>query len=73
MPSYLSTCQPLLTVSFLVTSIVPYLDQLRRLMFILYSVAYAVNPTTGQMEFHHQGHKSFHSWKLLTSCDDLEG
>ena len=63
-----SACQPLLAVSFLATGIFPLLDQLRRLMFIRYSVAYAVNPATGRMEFHHQGYKSFHRSKLFTSC-----
>ena len=28
-------------------------------MFILSSMAYATNPTTGRMEFHHQEYKSF--------------
>ncbi|NEP81974.1 MAG: hypothetical protein F6K39_29790 [Okeania sp. SIO3B3] len=36
-------------------------------MFILTSVAYAVNPTTGRMEFHHQGYKSFPMAEYLTS------
>ncbi len=52
-PSCSSTCQSLLAVLSSVTIIVPHLDQLHRLMFSLYSVAYAVNPTTGQVESHH--------------------
>ena len=37
-------------------------------MFSRYHVAYAVNPTTRRMEFHHQGYKSYPQTEVVLIC-----